>query len=247
MAPEWARGDRLRYGSDEQVAYLDPAELETVERFDRWLFVWAPGNTAERAGIASARDAAHGARRARPGMARHDEREAAGELRWVGAALPDGARRADRAHGHRGLGALRLLGAAARRARSGRRLARARRAPHAADRPARGRARAARHGGRHRPARRRRGARLGVVRRRGEPARRRGLLLPAAGRRRGRDHVRRAVAAERPRLPRRAPALRGGRRRRRVGARSARTCCSRASTPTRARAAWASSRSARTR
>ena len=58
MAPEWAATDRLRDGSDEQVAYLDPAELETVERFDRWLFVWAPGNSAERAGIASERDAA---------------------------------------------------------------------------------------------------------------------------------------------------------------------------------------------
>ena len=89
----------LRYGSDEQVAYLDPAELETVERFDRWLFVWAPGNTAERAGIASERDAALARARA-PWLARHDEREAAGELRWVGAAYPDGAGRADRAHGH---------------------------------------------------------------------------------------------------------------------------------------------------
>ena len=51
MEPEWARGDRLRYGSDAQVAYLDPAELETAERFDRWLFVWASGNSAERAGV----------------------------------------------------------------------------------------------------------------------------------------------------------------------------------------------------
>ena len=87
MAPEWAAGDVLRYGSDEQVAYLDPAALETVDRFDRWLFVWAPGNTAERAGIASVRDAALARARA-PWMARHDEREAAGELRWVGAAYP---------------------------------------------------------------------------------------------------------------------------------------------------------------
>jgi aminopeptidase len=87
MAPEWAEGDLLRVGSDEQVAYLDPADLEIVERFDRWLFVWAPGNTAERAGVASARDVAL-ARGHAPWMARHDEREAAGELRWVGAAYP---------------------------------------------------------------------------------------------------------------------------------------------------------------
>jgi len=87
MAPEWARGDRLRFGSDAQVAYLDPAELESAERFDRLLFVWAPGNTAERAGVASERDAALARARA-PWMARHDEREAAGELLWVGAAYP---------------------------------------------------------------------------------------------------------------------------------------------------------------
>jgi aminopeptidase len=87
MAPEWGLGDLLRHGSDDQVAYLDPAALESVERFDRWLFVWAGGNSAEHAGVASARDAALARARA-PWMARHDEREAAGELRWVGAAFP---------------------------------------------------------------------------------------------------------------------------------------------------------------
>jgi aminopeptidase len=87
MAPEWAASDRLRDGSDEQIAYLDPAVLETVERFDRWLFVWAPGNTAERAGISSARDAAM-ARSRQPWRDRHDERETAGELLWLGAAYP---------------------------------------------------------------------------------------------------------------------------------------------------------------
>jgi aminopeptidase len=87
MAPEWALSDLLRHGSDAQVAYLDPADLETVERFDRWLFVWAPGNSAERSDIAESRDAAR-ARARQPWMARHDEREAAGEMRWVGAAYP---------------------------------------------------------------------------------------------------------------------------------------------------------------
>ena len=87
MAPEWSRSDRLRDGSDAQVAYLDPAALETVERFDRWLFVWAPGNTSELAGISSERDAAM-ARSRKPWSDRHDERETAGELRWVGAAYP---------------------------------------------------------------------------------------------------------------------------------------------------------------
>jgi len=87
MAPEWALSDVLRDGSDEQVAYMDPVALESVERFDRWLFVWAGVNTAERADIAAERDAAH-ARAREPWMARHDEREAAGELRWVGAAFP---------------------------------------------------------------------------------------------------------------------------------------------------------------
>jgi aminopeptidase len=87
MGPEWVLSDALRHGSDAQVAYLDPAELEVVDGFDRWLFVWAPGNSAERAGIAESRDAAR-ARAHQPWMARHDEREAAGELRWVGAAYP---------------------------------------------------------------------------------------------------------------------------------------------------------------
>jgi aminopeptidase len=87
MSPDWALTDVLRRGSDDQVGYLDPAELETVERFDRWLFVWAGLNTAERADIAAERDAAH-ARGAAPWMDRQDEREVAGELRWVGAAYP---------------------------------------------------------------------------------------------------------------------------------------------------------------
>lgn len=87
MAPEWAASDRLRDGNDEQIAYLDPAALETVARFDRWLFVWAPGNTAERAGISSERDAAM-ARARQPWRDRHDERETAGELLWLGAAYP---------------------------------------------------------------------------------------------------------------------------------------------------------------
>jgi aminopeptidase len=87
MEPEWARADRLRSGSDAQVAYLDPAELETAERFDRWLFIWAPGNTAERAGVSNERDTALERARA-PWIARHDQREAAGELLWVGAAYP---------------------------------------------------------------------------------------------------------------------------------------------------------------
>ena len=118
--------------------------------------------------------------------------------------------------GTRGLGALRLFGPAAGRAGPDRRLARAERAPRPPDRAARGRERAARHGRGHRPAHRRRRARLGILCRRGEPARRRGLLRTGPGSGRGRDHVRRAVAPQRPRVPRRATALRGGRRRRRL-------------------------------
>ena len=87
MQPDWARPDRLRIGSDEQIAFMDPADLEAVELFDRWLFVWASGNTAERAGISSEKDAAL-ARSRVPWNERQDERETAGEMRWVGAAFP---------------------------------------------------------------------------------------------------------------------------------------------------------------
>jgi aminopeptidase len=181
MQPDWALGDLLRYGSDDQVAYLDPAELESVERFDRWLFVWTGVNSAERAGVASARDTAL-TRAHAPWMARHDEREAAGELRWVGAAYPTalGAQtaRMGTAAWERFVFAALLL-----------------------DEPdpiAAWRARAAHHRHRHRPAHRRGRAGLGVVRRGGQSARRRGLLCAAAVRGAGRDHVRRAVAAQRP-------------------------------------------------
>ena len=181
MAADWVVTDVLRHGSDAQVAYLDPAELEMVDGFDRWLFVWAPGNAAERAGIAESRDAAR-ARAQQPWMARHDEREAAGELRWVGAAYPtalgaQNARMGTQAWERFVYAALMLDQpdpVAAWRS--------ADRAPCAADRASLGRARAARRVGRNRPARARRRPRLGVLRRRGEPARRRGLLLAAAGR-----------------------------------------------------------------
>ena len=246
MSPEWALSDVLRHGNDDQVAYLDPAELESVERFDRWLFVWARrqhGRARRHRRRARRRACTRaGAVDGPPRRARGRRRAALGRRR-----LSDGARCADRPHGHRCLGALRLLGAAAGRAGPGRRLARAERAPRPPDRAARGRARVARHGRRHRPAHRRGGARLGVLRRRGEPARRRGLLRARPGRGRGRDHVRRAVAAQWPRMPRRAPALRRGRRRRGVGG------LRRGRAPVAARhrrgraPRWASSRSARTR
>ena len=248
MAPEWARERPPALRQRRPGRLPRPRRRSrSVERFDRWLFVWARGNTAERAGIASARDAAHGAGARAAGSARHDEREAAGELRWVGAAYPTalGAQtaRMGTAAWERfvysallldepdPVAAWRALGE--RHARLIERLAGAQRAAH--------------HGRGHRPARERRGARLGILRRRGEPARRRGLLLPADGRRRGRDHVRRALAAT---TAGRAAtcacaSTRASSWRRRP--RSARTCCSRGSTPTRARAASASSRSGRTR
>jgi aminopeptidase len=49
--------------------------------------VWAPGNTAERAGVAAARDAELARARA-PWIQRHNDREAASELTWLGAAYP---------------------------------------------------------------------------------------------------------------------------------------------------------------
>jgi aminopeptidase len=87
MEPSWAEPDVLRHGSDDQVSYLDPAALVSLDGFDRRLYVWAGVSSAERSGIPDERDAARD-RAHEPLMVRHDEREAAGELRWVGAAFP---------------------------------------------------------------------------------------------------------------------------------------------------------------
>ena len=250
MAPEWARGDRLRHGATRRSPISTPPSSRAVERFDRWLFVWAPGNSGRASpAFAGERDAAMARCARSPGMARHDEREAAGELRWVGAAYADGARRPDRAHGHGRRGRSSSTRALLlERARSGGRLARAGERHAAPDRPPRRRARAARHVSAGTDLRVNvDGAHMGVVCRRGQPARRRGVLLSAAGRRRGRDPLRRAVAAQRPRVPRRAPALRGRRRRRRLGG-ARRGRAARAPRHRRGRAPRrASSRSARTR
>ena len=125
-------------------------------------------------------------------------------------------------------------------------LARPGRAAGRARRAARERRRAAHRGRGHRPARARRrpalDQRLGPP----QPARRRGLHGPARERHRGRRDVRDAVGLGRSARRGRASALRGGALRRGRGRERRRSCTPR-STPTRARARWASSRSASTR
>ena len=247
MAPEWALSDVLRHGSDEQVAYLDPAELERSSASIAGCSCGPPATPPSApASPASGTPRMHA--RTRRWMARHDEREAAGELRWVGAAYPTALGAQTARMGTRGVGALRLLRAAARRARSGRRLARAERAPRAPDRAARRRARAARHGA---PAPTCASTSRGAP---GSPARAR-RTCPTA-----RSSAAPPLGGVEGEITFDVPSLHDGRECRDVRLRfeagvvvdaSARVRrgrrCSRASTPTRARAAWASSRSARTR
>ncbi|MFL5921745.1 MAG: aminopeptidase [Gaiellaceae bacterium] len=72
----------LADGSDEQVAWLNPAELEDVERADVWIVVDAPTNTKALTGISPEREALQ--QRARRQLReRYLERALHGELRWV--------------------------------------------------------------------------------------------------------------------------------------------------------------------
>jgi aminopeptidase len=72
----------LAEGSDEQAAWVNPAELEDVERADVWIVVDAPSNTKALTGISPEREALQ--QRARRELReRYLERALHGELRWV--------------------------------------------------------------------------------------------------------------------------------------------------------------------
>jgi aminopeptidase len=77
----------LAEGSDDQVLWVNPAELEDVEQADVWIVVEAPTNTKALTGISPEREALQ--QRARRRLReRYLERAARGELRWVLTAFP---------------------------------------------------------------------------------------------------------------------------------------------------------------
>ena len=87
-APRGRASDLLRYGSDEQVAYLDPADARGGRAL-RPLAVRLGARQHRRARRHRERPRRRAWRvRAAAGCERHDEREAAGELRWLGAGYP---------------------------------------------------------------------------------------------------------------------------------------------------------------
>ena len=132
--------DLLRYGSDDQVAYLDAATREKVERFDRWLFIWASATPpSSRASPASATPPCARARRPLHRAARRSARPRA-SCSWLGAGYPTALGAQTARMGTAAWERFVYARPAARRARSGGGLARAGRAQRAPDRAARRRA-----------------------------------------------------------------------------------------------------------
>ena len=77
----------LEHASDEQAAVVTALDRIEIEHPDKMVTIWAPHNTRYLNGVPSSRLAARSAAR-RPLFERSFEREAAGELRWVGTAYP---------------------------------------------------------------------------------------------------------------------------------------------------------------
>jgi aminopeptidase len=77
----------LRYGNDEQLAWVNPAREDDIETVDVRIVLEAPGNTRRLSSIDPARQARQ--HRATERLrTRYLERAAAGELRWVLSAFP---------------------------------------------------------------------------------------------------------------------------------------------------------------
>ena len=77
----------LKYGNDEQLAWVNPARADDIETVDVRIVLEAPGNTRRLSNIDPARQARQH-RSAEHLRARYLERAAAGELRWVLSAFP---------------------------------------------------------------------------------------------------------------------------------------------------------------
>ncbi|HLK43838.1 MAG TPA: aminopeptidase [Thermoleophilia bacterium] len=77
----------LEHGSDEQIAAVTALDRIEVEHPDKVVTIWAQENNRYLSAVPSARLAVHSAA-FRPLFERTVEREAAGEMRWVGTAYP---------------------------------------------------------------------------------------------------------------------------------------------------------------
>jgi aminopeptidase len=77
----------LRYGNDEQLAWVNPARADDIESVDVRIALAAPANTKRLSNVDPVRQARYD-RSAEPLRNRYLERAAAGELRWVLSAYP---------------------------------------------------------------------------------------------------------------------------------------------------------------
>jgi len=87
IALEGLTDNLLRFGNDEQLAWVNPARKDDIESVDVRIALEAPSNTKRLSNVAPARQARY-ERSAEPLRNRYLERAAAGELRWVLSAYP---------------------------------------------------------------------------------------------------------------------------------------------------------------
>lgn len=80
----------LEHGSDEQIRFLSPLDMQRVEQIDVEIAFWAESNTKSLSRYPSDRLAAKQAAR-KPYMKRFLERAAAKQVRWVGTLFPTNA------------------------------------------------------------------------------------------------------------------------------------------------------------
>lgn len=78
---------KLRLGTDEQISYLSPIDMYMINTVNVRIRFWAEENSRNMSGIDPRKSALASASR-RPIMQRFMERDASGDIRWVGAAYP---------------------------------------------------------------------------------------------------------------------------------------------------------------
>jgi aminopeptidase len=87
MAPDECQELRLELGSEEQLRYENPVDLQIVETIDVSISLWGQDNTKALSGTAPAKQALVSQSR-RKMLNRFLERASSGQLRWVGTQAP---------------------------------------------------------------------------------------------------------------------------------------------------------------